>query len=113
MASPSYAIDHGAALYFHHSWPSRAPSPERFAAQPFDASKHVLRDVACDVAARHEELAGVLTPGVVASVVADVPDEWLEPTPCLADPASVRDAYEEMLTARLASTAWVPDRAAA
>ena len=45
----TWAIDHGAALYFHHSWPSRAPDPERFAAQPFDASRHVLRDVAGDV----------------------------------------------------------------
>ena len=47
----TWAIDHGAALYFHHSWPSRGPSPERFAAQPFDASRHVLRDVAGDVRA--------------------------------------------------------------
>ena len=56
----TWAIDHGAALYFHHSWPSRAPSPERFAAQPFDASRHVLRDVAGDVGRRHEELAAAL-----------------------------------------------------
>jgi hypothetical protein len=34
----TYAIDHGAALYFHHSWPSRPPSPERFASQRYDAS---------------------------------------------------------------------------
>lgn len=51
----TWAIDHGAALYFHHSWPSKAPAPERFAAQPFDASRHVLRDVAGDVARRHDE----------------------------------------------------------
>ncbi len=57
----TWAIDHGAALYFHHSWPSRAPSPERFAAQPFDASRHVLGDLIGDVAGRHDELASCLT----------------------------------------------------
>jgi hypothetical protein len=48
-----WLIDHGAALYFHHSWPSRAPDPARFAAQPFDASTHVLRDMAQAPAAAH------------------------------------------------------------
>lgn len=105
----TWAIDHGAALYFHHSWPSRAPSPERFAAQPFDAGKHVLRDVAGDVAARHQGLAARLTPDAVASVVDLVPDAWLETTPDLADPDAVRAAYRSMLTARLAGPqAWLP-----
>lgn len=109
----TWAIDHGAALYFHHSWPSKAPAPERFATQPFDASKHVLRDVAGDVAARHDELAARLTTDVLMQVIAEVPDEWLEPTPHLADAAAVRSAYLDLLTARLDSTAWVPGRAAA
>ena len=34
----TWAIDHGAALWFHHSWPSRPPDAGRFAAQPFDPS---------------------------------------------------------------------------
>ena len=81
----TWAIDHGAALYFHHSWPSRAPSPERFAAQPFDASRHVLRDVAGDVGRRHDELAAALTDDALGRWSADVPDEWLETTAELAD----------------------------
>ncbi|HET7398104.1 MAG TPA: HipA family kinase [Intrasporangium sp.] len=105
----TWAIDHGAALYFHHSWPSRPPSPERFAAQPFDASRHVLRDVAGDVAARHEELAASLGPAGLDAAVADVPDEWLEPTAELSDPPAVRAAYVDLLTARLGRpSAWVP-----
>jgi hypothetical protein len=109
----TWAIDHGAALYFHHSWPSRAPDPARFAAQPFDAGRHVLRDVAGEVAARHDALAALLTPDAVTTVVAEVPDEWLEPTDHLRDAAAVRAAYGQMLAARLADpTAWLPGGAA-
>ncbi len=105
----TWAIDHGAALYFHHSWPSRPPSPERFAAQPFDASRHVLRRVGGDVSARHTELAERLTPDAVSTVVESVPTEWLEPTADLPDAAAVRTAYREMLSARLANpAAWLP-----
>ena len=32
----TWAIDHGAALYVHHSWPQRAPDPDRFAGMAFD-----------------------------------------------------------------------------
>lgn len=107
--SRTWAIDHGAALYFHHSWPSRAPSPERFAAQPFDASKHVLLDVAGDVGTRHEELATRLTREALTDSVAQVPDEWLEPTATLPDTERVRAAYVDMLCARLATPhAWLP-----
>ena len=109
----THAIDHGAALYFHHSWPSRAPSPQRFAAQAFDARRHVLRDVAGDVAARHDELAALVTPERIDAALDDVPDEWLETTPDLPDIGSVRSAYRALLDARLDSTAWVPGRAAA
>jgi hypothetical protein len=109
----TYAIDHGAALYFHHSWPSRAPSPQRFAAQAFDARRHVLRDVAGDVAARHDELAALVTPERIDAALDGVPDEWLETTPDLPDIGSVRSAYRALLDARLDSTAWVPGRAAA
>ncbi|WP_374969052.1 HipA family kinase [Terrabacter sp. BE26] len=110
----TWAIDHGAALYFHHSWPSRPPAPERFAAQPFDASRHVLRDVVGDVARRHDELSARLTPQAVETVVADVPDEWLEPTADLADAPAVRAAYALMLRARLdGPLTWVPAGVAA
>ncbi|MEO7061873.1 MAG: HipA family kinase [Lapillicoccus sp.] len=105
----TWAIDHGAALYFHHAWPSRAPSPERFAAQPFDPSKHVLRDVAAPVAPMHADLAGRLTPDAVSEAVAQVPDAWLETTEWLPDTDAVRVAYEQVLRARLeAPGAWLP-----
>ena len=105
----TWAIDHGAALYFHHGWPSREPDPGRFAGQAFDASTHVLREVAADPAAQHAELAAILTPAVLASVVELVPEEWLETTPWLPDATAVRSAYLEMLLARLANPGgWLP-----
>lgn len=105
----TWAIDHGAALYFHHSWPSRVPDPARFAAQPFDATKHVLRDIASDVSARHAELAAQVTPAAIDDIVAMVPEGWLEPTPDLSDAAAVRAAYGTFLRARLANPEpWLP-----
>ena len=105
----TWAIDSGAALYFQHSWPSKPPDAARFAAQPFDASTHVLASVASAPAEVHDELAARLTPDVIAAVVDDVPDGWLEPTRWLPDAGAVRAAHVEHLLARLAApAAWLP-----
>jgi hypothetical protein len=81
----------------------------RFAAQAFDVSTHVLREVAGDPSARHDELSAQLTPAVLAAVVELVPEDWLETTPWLPDATAVRSAYLEMLLARLANPGgWLP-----
>jgi hypothetical protein len=72
-----WAIDHGTALYFLHSWPNRGSDPARFAGQAFDASMHVLLDVADDLAPIHDDLAGKVDSALLDSVLAEVPDEWL------------------------------------
>ena len=41
----TWCIDHGAALYFHYSWPSKGSHPERFAAQRFDLGSHIMAGV--------------------------------------------------------------------
>lgn len=103
-----WAIDHGAAIWFHHSWPSRGADASRFAAQPFDTSEHVLGDVAGDLAAAHARASALITPELLTEVVSLVPDEWLESAPGLDDPERVRTAYVEHLTRRLenASVWW-------
>ena len=110
----TWAIDHGAALYFHHSWPTRGPDPSRFAAQPFDATKHVLRDVADDLSPLHDDLAAAARAaldGDVGDLLNQVPDEWLEPTDAMPDPEAVRAAYRLSLLARLDNpSAWLPER---
>ncbi len=105
----TWAIDHGAALYFHHSWPSRTPDPARFVAQAFDAEGHVLRPVAGPVSEVQQRATEVLTEEALHEIVADVPDEWLEPTDDLPTPDDVRRTYVEFLRARLATPdAWLP-----
>lgn len=91
----------GAALYLHHSWPNRGSDPARFASQPFDASKHVLRDVADDLGPLHEGLAAIVRAAPSNGVLAQVPDEWLEPMDAMPDPEAIRTAYRLSLLARL------------
>ena len=76
-----WCIDHGAALYFHHQWPSRAPDPGRFAAQSFDVSRHVLVDVAGNLRAAHEKLTSLVSEELLDEVTDQVPDLWLEQAP--------------------------------
>ncbi|MDO5712154.1 MAG: aminotransferase class I and II [Micrococcales bacterium] len=105
----TWLIDHGASLYFHHGWPTRAPNPERFASQPFDAGRHVLRELATGLPARHEEFAQLLDAASLQRIIALVPGAWLEPTLALTTPNALRAAYVEHLRARLiASQAWLP-----
>ena len=65
-----WLIDHGAALYFHHNWPTADPK------RPFDAAEHVLRDRAIALGAAHAALAPRITAGLLAEVTALVPTEW-------------------------------------
>mgnify|MGYP001791666993 FL=1 len=103
-----WAIDHGAALYFHHSWPNRGPDPARFASQPFDASEHVLLEVTDNPSPLHHDLA-VIVKGALPGVLDQVPDEWLEPSDAMPDAEAVRTAYRLSLLARLDnSSAWLP-----
>ncbi|HVX54069.1 HipA family kinase [Nocardioides sp.] len=95
------AIDHGASLYFHHSWPGGAGSPERFAIQPYDTGEHVLKEYAAQAAAESAELRKRLDDVALARVLGDVPEEWLEPVPGAEEPAAVRDRYATFLRARL------------
>jgi hypothetical protein len=104
-----WAIDHGAALYFHHSWPNRGSDPARFAGQRFDASRHVLLDVADDLSPMHDDLADIVLAALLDGALAQVPDEWLEPTDAMPDAEAVRTAYRLSLLARLDNpSAWLP-----
>ncbi|TWP37212.1 HipA family kinase [Leekyejoonella antrihumi] len=105
----TWCIDHGAALYFHHSWPGKGSRPDRFAAQPFDSSTHIMRGVAKGLSETHERLSTHVTTALLEDVVGLVPDDWLEPAAGLDDPTAVRTAYVDNLVARLAAPqAWLP-----
>jgi hypothetical protein len=98
-------IDHGAALTFHHSWPG-APAA---VARPYDAAQHALVECSPDVEAADAALGSRVTGPLLADVLRQVPDDWLEgPSPDEA-PDDVRGRYVDQLLARLAARdSWLP-----
>ena len=103
-----WVIDHGACLYFHHGWSGGVGDPQRFAAQPWDDSDHVLGEYADRVPAVDESLREVVTESLLVDVLDLVPDVWLEPVPGAESPEAQRAAYVEFLTARLTTRQWLP-----
>lgn len=105
-ARPSalWCIDHGACLYFHHSWARAAAVVGR----AYDASDHVLRPsttiAAC--AAADAELAPRVTRELLEEVVAEVPEDWLQGD--FDTPDEARAAYVEHLSTRVAERSWAP-----
>jgi len=97
-----WLIDHGAALFFHHDWSSRATAATR----PYRAAAdHVLLPVAASLTAAHDRLAPRVTAALLGEVLALVPDEWLDAEPGFTSPDDVRSAYVDVLTERLAAPA--------
>ncbi len=103
-----WVIDHGASLYFHHGWSGGLTDAERFARQPWDLSDHVLRDRVGELAETDSQISAALDSSVFPEVLAQVPDEWLEPVPGAETPDAVRAAYVAFLTARLGTRQWLP-----
>jgi hypothetical protein len=95
-----WAIDHGASLYFHHSWPGGPGDPERFARQPYDAGEHILRSAAQQARAEDDSLADRLSDEALAAIVADVPDDWCDHYEWASGAEEVRGRYLAFLRAR-------------
>jgi hypothetical protein len=104
-----WAIDHGACLWFHHSWSGGLGSPDRFAAQPYDAADHVLAAYRDGLPAADTDLAPRVTRDLLEEVTALVPDEWLEPVPGAETADALRSAYVDFLMARVSGgRGWLP-----
>lgn len=94
-----YLIDHGAALYFQHGWDGRSAGADK----PFVLIKdHVLLPWAQTLAQADAQCAARLNPDIIAAIVAQVPDAWLESEDAFAEPAAQRQAYVDYLVLRLA-----------
>jgi hypothetical protein len=92
-----YLIDHGAALFFHHDWPSMEKKIE----SPFsDIAQHILLPWASEIEQTGAIARNKLTPAALSEIVALVPDAWLETVPHL-NAAQRRAGYVEFLTRRL------------
>lgn len=95
-----YLIDHGAALYFHHSWPSL----ETMAASRFAAIRdHVLLPWASRLEEADRRLRPQLDEALFAGIVEQIPEDWLVPEGSPDAPADRRAGYVDFLTRRLAA----------
>ena len=95
-----WCIDHGAALYVHHTW----RDPDEHARRPFERiADHVLLPYADSVAAADERLAPQLDAATIEAIVAAIPSGWLPDDGLAGDAASQRSAYRRYLGRRLES----------
>jgi hypothetical protein len=92
-----WLIDHGACLYFHHSWDNW----EEQAKRPFAAIKdHVLLPWASELEKVDKEFRAILTPALIHSIIALLPEEWLRDNNEELS-AEKRKVYEQFLVTRL------------
>lgn len=92
-----WLIDHGAALYFHHSWNNWQEQAKR----PFQLVKdHVLLSLATELDAVDKEFKSLLTSDVIQTIVDLIPDEWLGEE-VFNTKDEHRSAYIEFLNTRI------------
>ncbi|HVI43971.1 MAG TPA: HipA family kinase [Chitinophaga sp.] len=97
-----WLIDHGASLYFHHSWNNW----QEQAVRPFVQVKdHVLLPQATMLEETDSAFRSILTPERIRAVVSLIPDEWLtkdNPDELATDR---REVYYQFLTTRVQASA--------
>lgn len=97
----TWLIDHGASLFFHHSW----SDPELAARSPFPYIKdHALLHKASRLEESAEKMLSLITPAKIQAIVAGVPDSWLIRDDITATPEEMRVVYTRFLTSRLESS---------
>ena len=95
-----WLIDHGASLYYHHSWQTF----EEKAKQPFVQVKdHVLLPYATKLEEVDKTFRSILANESIASIVSLIPDEWLIEDPN-ESPENKRNVYKRFLEMRLAAS---------
>jgi hypothetical protein len=96
-----WLIDHGAALYFHHSWHNWEEQAKRPFAQIKD---HVLLPQASVLDEVDSEFRSVLTAERIRTIVDLIPDEWLTDDSENGTPAERRNVYTQFLATRIAAS---------
>jgi hypothetical protein len=93
-----WLIDHGASLYFHHSWHNWLDQAKR----PFVQVKdHVLLQCATELAEVDAVFRLVLDEERIRSIVDLLPDEWLSGESSFQSTQEYRDAYSRFLLTRI------------
>jgi hypothetical protein len=92
-----FMIDHGAALYFHHTW----DNPARQATSAFPMIRdHVLLPFATEITTVDTSMRAKLTPELLTTIVEMVPTSWLDDDSPFATPEEHRAAYVQYLVDR-------------
>lgn len=96
-----WLIDHGAALYFHHSWTNW----EEQALKPFVQVKdHVLLPFASEIEAADREFVSILSPEKIKEITAAIPAEWLTASQPGESEEDIRNVYTQFLRTRVGSS---------
>jgi hypothetical protein len=93
-----WLIDHGASLYFHHSWENWEEQSKRAFVGIKD---HVLLAQASEIEAVVEEFCATLTPQLIHEIVNLIPDEWLSDSSVLDSPDERRRIYTQFIETRV------------
>ncbi|MBK8564955.1 MAG: aminotransferase class I and II [Saprospiraceae bacterium] len=93
-----WMIDYGACLYFHHSWDNwEQQSQSAFA----NIKTHVLLSQASKLDEANAVLTKIITPELIATILASIPDDWLNGH---GTPDEMRRVYQAFLTQRTAAS---------
>lgn len=93
-----WLIDHGACLYFHHTWDRWEEAVQK----TFPAIKdHVLLNKATALEEAEARLRARISPEVIREILEWIPDEWLIEASDDLSPDQKRVAYETYLTTRI------------
>ncbi|MBN9390653.1 MAG: aminotransferase class I and II [Chloroflexi bacterium] len=93
-----WLIDHGASLYFQHSWGDYLAR----SLTPFSQVKgHVLLPYASQIAVADQTLRPLLTTEKLQEILAQVPAEWLAPEQMFTTSEEMRSAFLTFLVNRL------------
>lgn len=96
-----WLIDHGASLYFHHSWRNTDKAP----LDPFPFIRnHALLPYASKIEEADRLMRQAITPRTLSRIVDLIPDVWLAEEGDSLTPAEKREVYRNFLTTRLANS---------
>jgi hypothetical protein len=96
-----WLIDHGASLYFQHSWQHWAEQATR----PFlQVRDHVLLPQASLLENADQAFRSILSPGLIESIVSLIPEDWLSADLQEESIAAQRKVYADFLNLRIANS---------
>lgn len=95
-----WLIDHGASLYFHHSW-----NDWKNGAKPFPKIKdHVLLPLASQLVGVDEAFSKMLSAHLIRNIVSVIPEDWLNNGSPFETVEEHRNAYMEFLVSRISQS---------